>query len=61
MQPLTQLEQNAYNQSSTCHRCEEEIISTTDVNDYDEEYEEMKKDNSLRYKRKKLEHRGPKG
>ena len=44
-----------------CHICKNEIISTTNPEEYKKEYDSMVEDRTLSFKRKKLIHRGPKG
>lgn len=60
MRPLTPAQQRSYNETIFCHICSEEITNYQTEEDYMLEYEKMKEDKSLFFKRRKKYYKGPK-
>lgn len=58
---ISKLQENQYQQSSSCHICGKKIISTESLDKYDRRLKEMNENKTLKWKRQELINLGPKG
>ena len=61
MNDLTPSEQAEYDKCKLCHICKEGFASKQNLTDYNIILEKMKKDNTIRWKRRDVVNLGPKG
>ena len=61
MTDLTPRQQTEYEQCKICHICQEGFASKQSLAEYNVTLENMKKDNSIRWKRRDVVNLGPKG